>query len=184
MLRPVDEFEGPKFFTAPCFRDERGYLLQSYTRSGLASRGIEASFCQAIQSRSQRGVVRGLHFQWDPPQGKLLRCVTGRLVDVGVDIRRQSPTMGDYLLVEMSAEGHEVLWLPAGFAHGFMALEDETIMLYECTAEWSPKAEGGILWNDPALAIAWPEIPPIISPKDQDTPTLEQWLKDPRSFAF
>jgi dTDP-4-dehydrorhamnose 3,5-epimerase len=184
MLRPVGDFDGPKFFTAPCFPDERGFLLQSYTCSGLAARGIDASFCQAIQSLSKQGVVRGLHFQWDPPQGKLLRCVAGRLVDVGVDIRRQSPTMGDHLLVEMSANGHEILWLPAGFAHGFMALENNTVMLYECTAEWSPQAEGGILWDDPALGIAWPKIPPIVSSKDQATPTLEQWLEDPRSQAF
>ena len=184
MLRPISEFSGPLVFAAKCFPDERGYLLQSYVCSELESRGIRSGFLQAIQSRSHRGVVRGLHFQWDPPQGKLLRCIWGSLYDVGVDLRRGSPTLGDHLAVEMSGDNQAVLWLPPGFAHGFMALEDDTILLYECTAEWSPAGEGGILWNDPALSIGWPSIPPIVSRKDRANPAIEQWLKDPRSHLF
>jgi dTDP-4-dehydrorhamnose 3,5-epimerase len=181
MLRSIHEFSGPLHFTAKCFPDERGYLLQSYVCSELESRGIRTGFLQAIQSRSHRGVVRGLHFQWNPPQGKLLRCIWGSLMDVGVDLRHGSPTFGDHLAVEMSSDNLAVLWLPPGFAHGFMALENDTIMLYECTAEWSAAGEGGILWNDPALSIHWPAIPPIVSQKDRANPTIEDWLKDPRS---
>ncbi len=166
---------------AKCFPDQRGFLLQSYVRSNLAARGIPSEFKQAIQSNSKKGVVRGLHFQWDPPQGKLLRCVSGRVLDVGLDLRRGSPTFGDHLAVELSGEGHETLWLPSGFAHGFMALEDDTIMIYECTAEWSPGSEGGILWNDPGLGISWPGLHPIVSAKDQANPTLDHWQRDPRS---
>ena len=181
MLRRLDEIEGPRVIPAKCFPDERGFLLQSYVRSDLVALGITADFRQAIQSKSKKGVVRGLHFQWDPPQGKLLRCIAGSLFDVGVDLRRGSPTQGDHIVLEMSGNRHEILWLPPGFAHGFMALADDTIMLYECTAEWSPAAEGGILWCDPALGIRWPPLSPIVSGKDRANPTLEQWLEDPRS---
>ncbi len=111
----------------------------------------------------------------------MLRCVAGRLFDVGVDLRHGSPTLGDHVALEMSAERHEVLWLPPGFAHGFMALEESTVMLYECTAEWSPRGEAGILWNDPELGIHWPNLPPIVSRKDQGNPSLKQWLADARS---
>jgi dTDP-4-dehydrorhamnose 3,5-epimerase len=184
MLRPLAEIEGPRLFTAKCYPDERGFLLQSYVRSELAAQGIDANFRQAIQSQSRRGVVRGLHFQWDPPQGKLLRCVLGSLLDIGVDLRRDSPTLGDHIAVEMSGARHEVLWLPPGFAHGFMALAENTIMLYECTEEWSPRYEGGILWNDPDLGIHWPEIAPVVSQKDRVNPTFRQWLNAPRSKAL
>ena len=128
--------------------------------------------------------MRGLHFQWDPPQGKLIRCVSGSILDVAVDIRPGSPTLGDHVMLEMTGRNHLVFWLPAGFAHGFMALEDDTIVHYECTAEWSPAGEGGIFWNDPALNIAWPKIPVIVSPKDQSNFTLDRWLSDPKSVAF
>ncbi len=184
MLRPVNEFRGPQLFAARCYPDERGYLLQSHVRSQLEVRHISHGFLQAIQSKSRRGVVRGLHFQWQPPQGKLLRCVSGRLYDVAVDLRRGAPTLGDHLAVEMSEANLAVLWLPPGFAHGFMALEDNTIMLYECTAEWAPACEGGILWNDATLNISWPQLTPIVSSKDQQNPTLAEWLEDPRSHRF
>ncbi len=179
-----DTIDGLKLFSAKCFPDERGYLLQSYVRSDLEARGISARFCQALQSQSRRGTVRGLHCQWDAPQGKLIRCVSGRIFDVAVDVRHGSPALGDHVAVEMSEASSLVFWLPPGFAHGFMALEDETTVLYECTEEWNPRGEGGILWNDPALAIAWPDLPALVSPKDRVNPTLSAWLADPQSRSF
>jgi dTDP-4-dehydrorhamnose 3,5-epimerase len=184
MLRSIEEVMGLEWFTADCYPDERGFLLQSYVRSDLAKRGIAGDFRQAIQSKSKRGVVRGLHFQWDPPQGKLIRCVSGAILDVAVDIRPGSSTLGDHVVLEMSAQNSLVFWLPPGFAHGFMALEEDTIVHYECTAEWAPSGEGGIRWDDPALGIAWPQIPEIVSDKDRQNPTFDQWLSDPRSSAF
>ncbi len=173
-----------QIFEVRSFPDDRGYLLQSYVRSDLLSRGIPAGFCQAIQSKSHRGVVRGLHFQWEPPQGKLIRCVSGVIFDVLVDIRPFSATLGEHVTVELSEENRKAVWAPPGFAHGFMALAQDSIVLYECTAEWAPHAEGGILWNDPELGIRWPDINPIVSAKDQRNPSLSQWLKDPRAAKF
>ncbi|HYK91985.1 MAG TPA: dTDP-4-dehydrorhamnose 3,5-epimerase [Acidobacteriota bacterium] len=184
MRRKIDEVEGLKLFEAPCFPDGRGYLLQSYLCSDLERRGLPSRFRQAIQSKSKCGTVRGLHFQWDRPQGKLIRCVAGRIFDVAVDIRRSSQTLGDYVAVEMSDTNRLVFWLPPGFAHGFMALEEETIVLYECTEEWNPAGEAGILWSDPALGIHWPDVPALVSAKDTKNPTLAQWLSTPRSSAF
>jgi dTDP-4-dehydrorhamnose 3,5-epimerase len=184
MRRSIEEVSGPECFTAKSYPDERGFLLQSYVCSDLQACGITADFRQAIQSKSRRGTVRGLHFQWDPPQGKLIRCVTGAILDVAVDIRPGSPTVGDHVVLEMSGRNGLVFWLPPGFAHGFMALEDDSIVLYECTAEWSPSGEGGILWNDPALKIEWPWIPPVVSAKDKSNPPLKEWLADPRLGAF
>jgi dTDP-4-dehydrorhamnose 3,5-epimerase len=184
MLRPPEEFRDVRVFTAPCFPDERGFLLQSYVASTLASMGIEARFRQAIQSSSRRGVVRGLHFQWDPAQAKLIRCVSGSVFDVLVDVRLGSPTFGDHLVVELTGENRKVLWAPEGFAHGFMALQEDSIVLYECTAEYNASGEGGILWNDPRLGISWPPIPPIVSAKDRRLPDLDTWVKNPLSERF
>jgi dTDP-4-dehydrorhamnose 3,5-epimerase len=186
MLRQAEELHGIKLLEARCFPDERGFLLQSHVRSDLERQGIPGDFPQAIQSRSKLGVVRGLHFQWEPPQGKLVRCVHGSIFDVVVDLRIGSPTLGDHLAVEMTGENHRVLWVPPGFGHGFMALEEGSVVLYACTSEWNPRGESGILWNDEALSIAWPALHPLLSPKDARNPTLEQWLADPRAgrFAF
>jgi dTDP-4-dehydrorhamnose 3,5-epimerase len=171
-------------FTANGFPDERGMLVQSWVAADLAARGIPHRFGQAIETRSRRGVVRGLHFQWEPPMGKLVRCLHGAIVDVVVDVRHGSPTLGRHLAVELTGENRRVIWVPPGFAHGTFALEDGSIVLYECTAEHGPGREGGILWNDPALAIRWPDIPPIVSDKDRVAPTLAAWLADPRSQHF
>jgi len=184
MLRSLLELEGIQVFKAQHFPDERGFLLQSYVRSHLLAAGVSADFCQAIQSTSRRGVVRGLHFQWSPPQAKLVRCAVGAVFDVMVDIRHGSPTLGDHGFIELTEENRESVWIPPGFAHGFMALEDRSVVLYECTAEWNPAGEGGILWNDPALAIRWPEAAPIVSAKDRSAPSLAVWLGDPRSRYF
>ena len=184
MLRSIEQLNGIHVLVAKCFIDERGFLLQSYMRSDLTARGIHAEFRQAIQSKSRRGAVRGMHFQFEPPQGKLVRCVSGRIFDVVVDLRHGSPTQRDHGVVELSGRNHKVIWIPPGFAHGFMAVEDDSVVLYECTAEWSPAGEWGILWNDSALGIDWPPLSAIVSQKDRVNPTLAEWLADPRSSIF
>jgi dTDP-4-dehydrorhamnose 3,5-epimerase len=168
-------------FSAKTFPDERGFLLQSWVKHDLDALGIPSHFEQAIQTWSRRGVMRGIHFQWDPPMGKLVRCVRGEIIDVVVDVRHGSPTLGDHLAVELSGTNHRVIWVPPGFAHATFALADDSVVLYECTASHGPGREGGIRWNDPALGIRWPNIPAIVSDKDEKAPTLAEWLADPRS---
>jgi dTDP-4-dehydrorhamnose 3,5-epimerase len=175
---------GIKVLTAKQFADERGYLVQSWVKADVEAEGIPATFKQAIQTVSKRGVVRGLHFQWDPPMGKYVRCLYGRIIDVVVDVRHGSPTLGKHARVELSEKNHHIIWVPPGFAHGTFALEDGSIVLYECSSEHGPGREGGILWSDPALEIDWPKITPIVSEKDKVAPTLAQWLKDERSKQF
>jgi dTDP-4-dehydrorhamnose 3,5-epimerase len=184
MRRDPTELDGLQLLTAGHFPDERGSLVQSWVGSELAKQGIPSGFRQAIQTISAKGVVRGLHFQWDPPMGKLLRCVHGAILDVVVDVRRQSPTFGDHASVELTSDNRKIFWIPPGFAHGFMALADDTIVLYECTAEHSTSNEGGILWNDPALGITWPALEAIVSKKDASAPTLAAWASAPGSPRF
>jgi dTDP-4-dehydrorhamnose 3,5-epimerase len=184
MLVDANQIPAVRITTAKSFSDERGFLLQSWVKQDLDALGIPSGFKQAIQTYSKRGVVRGLHFQWDPPMGKLVRCIYGAIIDVVVDVRHGSPTLGDHLAVELTGRNHKVIWVPPGFAHGTIALEDDSIVLYECSSEHGPGREGGILWNDPALQIAWPQIPYTVSEKDRQAPTLAQWLADPRSRNF
>jgi dTDP-4-dehydrorhamnose 3,5-epimerase len=175
-----DRLDPVKVLVAKTFPDERGFLLQSWVRTDLRAHAIPTDFRQAIQTVSRRGVMRGLHFQWDPAMGKLVRCLHGAILDVVVDVRSGSPTFGDHAAVELTGRNHRIIWVPPGFAHGTFALEDDTIVLYECTAEHAPGHEGGIRWNDPALGIEWPALPPIVSEKDRKTPTLAEWQADPR----
>ena len=184
MLIDPSRIPALKIFAAPAFPDERGFLLQSWVASDLAARGLPREFKQAIQTYSRRGVMRGLHFQWDPPMGKLVRCIAGAILDVVVDVRVGSPTLGHHVAVELRGRNHKIIWVPPGFAHGTFALEEDSIVLYECTAEHGPGREGGIRWNDPALAIAWPAMPTIVSEKDRVAPTLAEWLADPRAQHF
>jgi dTDP-4-dehydrorhamnose 3,5-epimerase len=184
MLRDANQLPGITVITAKHFPDERGFLLQSWVARDLATDGIPSTFHQAIQTWSKRGVVRGLHFQWEPPMGKLVRCIHGAIIDVVVDVRHGSPTLGDHAAVELSDQNHRIIWVPPGFAHGTFALVEGSIVLYECSAEHGPGREGGIRWNDPALGIRWPDIPPNVSQKDRAAPTLAEWLADPRSRQF
>ena len=183
MKREWSELAGLQVVTAKHYPDERGYLLQSWVRADLDAAGIPSEFHQAIQTHSKRGVLRGLHFQWAPPMGKYVRCIHGAIIDIVVDVRHGSPTLGDHAAVELSGRNHQVIWVPPGFAHGTFALADDAIVLYECTAPHGA-GEGGIRWSDPALAIRWPDLPPIVSAKDQVAPTLAEWLADPRSQHF
>ena len=184
MQRDATEIPGVKVITAKTYSDERGYLLQSWVQADLDAAGIPSVFKQAIQTFSKRGVVRGMHFQWQPPMGKLVRCIYGAIIDVVVDVRHGSPTLGDHVAEELTAANHKVIWVPPGFAHGTIALQDDSIVLYECTSAHGPGNEGGILWNDPALGIRWPQLPYIVSEKDRQAPTLAQWLTDARSKHF
>jgi dTDP-4-dehydrorhamnose 3,5-epimerase len=184
MFREPSKLPGIKVVTAKHFPDERGFLLQSWVADDLKAEGIPSEFKQAIQTYSKRGVVRGLHFQWAPPMGKYVRCIRGAIIDVVVDVRHGSPTLGDHTAVELTGRNHQVIWVPPGFAHGTFALEDDTIVLYECSSAHGVGGEGGILWNDPELAIDWPKLPPIVSEKDAKAPTLAEWLADERSKHF
>ncbi len=150
------------------FSDERGFFLESWNARGFADAGIDQTFVQDNHSRSARGVLRGLHFQNPNPQGKLVRVTAGRVWDVAVDLRRSSPTFGRWHGVELSAANKRMFWVPPGFAHGFIALEDGTDCLYKCTAFYEPADEHALRWDDPAIGIAWPleGVTPTLSAKD------------------
>ncbi len=155
------------------FFDERGHFYESYNQNLFSANGISENFVQDNYSFSIASVVRGLHFQKDPhAQGKLVRCMTGKVVDVIVDLRKSSPTFGQHEKYELDADKGNMLYVPAGFAHGFIALE-ETIFVYKFTDFWNKGAESGIRWNDPNLAIDWTHENPIISDKDQLLPLFD-----------
>lgn len=151
------------------FEDERGHFFESFNEQKFSELvGSTVSFCQDNESLSQKNVLRGLHFQVPPfDQGKLVRVISGRVIDVVVDIRRSSPFYGQYQSVELSANNKKQFWIPPGFAHGFLTLEENTIFQYKCTNYYSPVSERTIKWNDSDLKIKWPVEHPIVSEKDQ-----------------
>ena len=149
------------------FRDERGFFIETYKHSEFADAGIREYFVQDNHSQSSRDVLRGLHYQINPKaQGKLLRCSKGRIFDVAVDIRKGSPDYGKWVGLELSDENNNMIYIPPGFAHGFLTLSDMAEVLYKCTNEYSPGHERGIAWNDPEIDIDWPVKAPILSAKD------------------
>lgn len=157
------------------FGDDRGFFLESFNEREMHSIGIDAHFVQDNHSRSQRNVLRGLHYQISQPQGKLVRVVTGRVFDVAVDVRRDSPAFGKWVGVELSAENKRMFWLPAGMAHGFVVLSDSADFLYKATEYYAPKFERTILWNDTELGIEWPLAgQPILSAKDAAAKTFRE----------
>jgi dTDP-4-dehydrorhamnose 3,5-epimerase len=157
------------------FADDRGAFLETYKRSDFVSAGIAEAFVQDNQSISQAGVLRGLHYQLDPhAQGKLVRVTSGRAWDVAVDIRRDSPTFGKWVGFELSGENYRMLYIPPGFAHGFLALEDDTHLGYKCTAEYDTASEAGIRWDDADLGITWPRTDVVLSEKDAALPPLAE----------
>ena len=166
------------------FPDDRGWFLEVLRTDQFAELGLPAAFIQVNQSRSARGVVRGLHFQWDPPQGKLMRVVSGRAFMVAADVRPGSPTLGRVVTVEASADEPVLFWAPATFARGFAALSDVAEIEYFCTAPYNPASETAVRWNDPDLGIQWPVTDPVLSPKDASAGTLGDWLVRPESAAF
>jgi dTDP-4-dehydrorhamnose 3,5-epimerase len=155
------------------FADDRGFFIETYKRSDFAAGGIDVDFVQENHSKSVRGTLRGLHFQRAPKaQAKLVRAIEGEVFDVVVDIRKGSPTFGRWEAVELSAENRRSVYVPAGYAHGFCVTSAEAQVVYKTSAEYAPELEGGVRWDDPALAIPWPIAAPILSPRDGRWPTL------------
>jgi dTDP-4-dehydrorhamnose 3,5-epimerase len=153
------------------FYDSRGYFFESYNKEKFQQIGIADEFVQDNQSLSAKGILRGLHFQ-NPPfaQGKLLSVIKGSVLDVAVDIRKGSPTYGKHFSVVLSGENKTLFWVPAGFAHGFLSLEDNTIFSYKCTQTYNKESEGSFRWNDPDINIDWGVNQPLVSEKDQNAP--------------
>jgi dTDP-4-dehydrorhamnose 3,5-epimerase len=150
------------------FGDERGFFLESYNERAFAELGIKERFVQDNHSSSRRNVLRGLHYQIKQPQGKLVRAVEGEILDVAVDVRRTSPTFGRWEAVRLSGENKRMLWIPAGFAHGFLVISEKAQVLYKATDYYAPEHERTLMWNDPGLKIDWKlEGDPIVSAKDQ-----------------
>ena len=157
------------------FADDRGFFRELYKASEFAANGIAETFVQDNFSRSQRGVLRGMHFQKSPrAQGKLVMALQGEIFDVAVDIRPASPTYGQWVSQVLAAEKLQMLYVPAGFAHGFCVLSREADVLYKVTAEYAPELDWGLAWNDPDVGIQWPVTEPILSPKDARLPLLSQ----------
>lgn len=160
--------------------DKRGFFTERFNRQRYGEAGLPVDFYQDNHSRSAPGVLRGLHYQVDPPQGKLVGVTRGRIWDVAVDLRNGSPTFGKSLGLELSDENGRMLWIPAGFAHGFCVLGDEPAdLLYKVTTPYSPSSEGGIHWADPELAIRWPIQNPTVSARDEKLPSFAQYRAQP-----
>jgi len=166
------------------FEDERGFFMEVYRADQYKALGLPIEFVQDNHSRSKQGVLRGLHFQWDPPMGKLMRVTYGSAFLVAVDIRKGSPTLGRWFGVEISAKDKKQVWAPAGFARGFCAVSDFAEVQYKCTGIYNPKGESGIRWNDPKIGIHWPVKEPELSGKDRQAQTLDEWLASPASNHF
>lgn len=166
------------------FPDARGSFRELFRAEHFAAAGLPTTVAQINQSRSARGVVRGLHFQWAPPMGKSMRVARGAAFVVAVDVRRDSPTVGQAWWRTLREDDECWVVAPAGFARGFQALEDGTEVEYLCTAPYAPAGEGGIRWDDPALGIPWPLPAALLSDKDRAAPTLATWLAGPQGGAF
>lgn len=166
------------------FDDARGYFMETYREDQFREIGLTGTFVQDNQSCSRKGVVRGLHFQWDPPMGKLMRVTRGAAFLVAVDLRLGSPTLGKWLGVEATAENRKQVWAPASFARGFCALTDGVQVQYKCTGTYNAKTESAIRWDDPAIGIEWPLRNVIVSEKDRKAQTLAEWLASPCARHF
>lgn len=164
------DIRGPLIIEPRVFGDERGFFMETWNEGAFAEAGLDLTFVQDNHSRSQKGVLRGLHFQNPGSQGKLVRVTSGAVFDVAVDLRRSSDQFGKWVGVELSAENKRMFWVPEGFAHGFLTLEDNTDFLYKCTAPYAPQSEHTLAWDDPMVGIEWPvdDLDPIISEKDAD----------------
>ena len=152
--------------------DERGFFMETFHQTDFTEHGLPDNFVQDNHSRSAKGVLRGLHFQYPQWQGKLVRVVNGEIFDVAVDVRHDSPTFGQWVGVTISAENKQQLYVPPGYAHGFCVLSEFADVVYKCTALYRPKDEIGILWNDPFIGIEWPVLSPTVSAKDQQAGLL------------
>ena len=178
-VTPCD-IEGLYVIEPTVFKDERGYFVETYNQNDMKEAGLDMVFVQDNQSMSTRGVLRGLHFQKQFPQGKLVRVVRGKVFDVAVDLRSDSKTYGKWFGVELSAENMKQFYIPEGFAHGFLVLSDEAEFCYKCTDFYHPGDEGGLAWNDPEIGVEWPleeGVNLIISEKDQKWKGLKDTFK-------
>jgi dTDP-4-dehydrorhamnose 3,5-epimerase len=161
-------------------RDARGFFIETYHQRNYAALGIRDVFVQDNHSRSSMHVLRGLHYQdATAPQAKLIRCIVGAIWDVAVDVRFGSPTFGQWVGVELTADNMRQIFIPAGFAHGFVALTQPAEIMYKCTGYYAPEAEGGIAWNDPELAIAWPVDDPVLSTRDRGARSWREYVVNP-----
>ncbi len=166
------------------YEDDRGFFMEVFRVDQFQELGLPTDFVQDNHSRSQKGVLRGLHFQWQPAMGKLMRVTYGSAFLVAVDIRKGSPTLGQWFGIEVSAKNKKQVWAPAGFARGFCVLSDYAEIQYKCTGTYNKNGESGILWNDPKIGIQWPISDPILSDKDRLAQPLAQWLARLESDHF
>jgi len=167
------EIEGVFIIEPKVFGDERGFFMETYKQSDFEQAGLKYNFIQDNQSRSHKGVLRGLHYQRNFPQAKLVRVIQGEVFDVAVDLRKDSPTYGKWVGVVLSAENKKMFMIPRGFAHGFLVLSDTAEFVYKCDELYHPEDEGGIMWNDPDVGIKWPlKEEPSLSEKDKEHPLL------------
>ena len=166
------------------FQDSRGFFMETFRTDQFQQIGVPDIFVQDNHSGSTKGVLRGLHYQWDPPMGKLMRVTVGSAFLVAVDIRKGSPTLGQWTGIEASAENRRQVWAPAGFARGFCVLSEVAEIQYKCTGLYNPLAESAIRWDDPKIGVAWPISDPSLSEKDRNAQTLEAWLARDESNQF
>lgn len=161
---------GPKIIEPRVFGDERGFFMETWNEAKFAEAGFDMTWVQDNHSHSQKGVLRGLHFQNPGPQGKLVRVTRGAVYDVAVDLRRSSDHFGKWVGVELTAQNKRMFWVPEGFAHGFLTLTDDTDFMYKCTAPYAPQTEHTLAWDDASVGVEWPlaDLDPIISDKDAD----------------
>ena len=166
--------EKVKIITPNVFEDSRGYFFESFNSNAYLDEGLPSEFVQDNEVRSKKNVLRGLHYQLDKPQGKLVRVVYGNILDVAVDIRIGSPTFGQYQMVELSAENKKIFFVPEGFAHGYLVTSQESIVLYKCTNIYKAKDEYGIRWDDATIGVEWGNSNPILSERDENLPALKE----------
>lgn len=176
--------EGLLIITPDVYGDQRGFFFESYNQAKFRELGIELEFIQDNHAMSVKNTVRGLHFQAGVGQAKLVRCVRGRLWDVVVDIRPESPTLGQWFAVELSEENRKMFFIPVGFAHGYAVLSDQAECLYKCTNLYDAKLETGIRWNDETIGVDWPVENPILSERDQMAQSFEEYLDKVRAGAL
>ncbi len=172
--------EGPLLISSRIFHDERGFFTERFKLDEFKKLGISSAFIQDNFSRSKPQVLRGLHYQWNQPQGKLVTCLSGAILDIAVDIRKNSPTFGKYISVELSGDKPEWLWIPPGFAHGFCVLGNKDAdILYKVDNNYNPVGEAGIMWNDSDLQIQWPLQNPQVSAKDNQLLSFKSYTLNP-----
>ena len=172
--------DGVKIITPTVFEDERGYFFESYKAPIFKNNDLPINFVQDNEVKSAKGVLRGLHYQFNRPQGKLVRVISGSILDVAVDIRKGSPTFGQSEIVHLTAENNKMLYIPEGFAHGYLVTSSESIVVYKCTDIYDPNDQYGIIWNDETIGVDWMYDSPILSEKDLMLPALndQQFLPE------